>query len=129
MAVPLDAIRAIHNAFRKDLAAMDAAAYTAARGQAGLDFVVNRYQFFNEILVWHATGEEEFVFPALENVAPLVAEAYERDHRGLDTLFDLLHRAVHASDPLAIARATTRIQLSLELPPGQRRGSPLSYFQ
>ena len=68
MAVPLDAIRAIHNAFRKDLAAMDAAAYTAARGQAGLDLVLKRYPFFNEVLVWHASGEEEYVFPALEKL-------------------------------------------------------------
>ncbi len=31
MAVPLDAIRVIHNAFRKDMAAIDAASYKAAR--------------------------------------------------------------------------------------------------
>src|SRR5215469_11300939 len=28
------------------------------------------------------------MFPALESVAPLVAEAYERDHRALDAAFD-----------------------------------------
>jgi hemerythrin superfamily protein len=106
MAVPLDSIRAIHNAFRNDLKQIDAAAHSAARGQGGLDLVTKRYIFFNEVLVWHASGEEEFVFPALENVAPLVAEAYARDHRGLDTLFDSLHEAVKTSDPLSIARAT-----------------------
>ncbi len=34
MAVPLDAIRAIHNAFRRDLAEMDSAACNAAQGFA-----------------------------------------------------------------------------------------------
>jgi hypothetical protein len=106
MAVPLDAIRAIHNAFRKDLGEIDEAAYSAARGQAGLDLVVKRYSFFNEVLVWHASGEEDYVFTALENVAPLVAEAYARDHRGLDHLFDSLQRAINISDILVIARTT-----------------------
>jgi hypothetical protein len=105
MAVPLDIVRAFHNAFRRDLKEIDAAAYAAARGQAGFDLVKQRYLFFNQALVWHAAGEEQFVFPALDNVAPLVAESYARDHRGLDTLFDRLDEAVKASEPLAVARA------------------------
>lgn len=113
MAVPLDAIRAFHNAFRKDMTVMDEAAHKAARGQDNLDLVIKRYIFFNEVLVWHASGEEEYVFPALENVAPLVAEAYERDHRGLDSLFESLNRAVNASDTLAIARATAAFEFHL----------------
>lgn len=113
MAVPLDAIRAIHNAFRKDMMAIDEAAHIAARGRGSLDLVLKRYTFFNEILVWHAIGEKESVFPALENVAPLVAEAYERDHRGLDSLFESLNKAVNASDTLAIARATAAFDFHL----------------
>jgi hypothetical protein len=113
--VPLDAIRAIHNAFRKDMTEMDASAYEAARGREGLGLVIKRYSFFNEILVWHARGEEEFVFPALESVAPLMSEAYERDHRGLDSLFNLLHTAVTESDPLATARATAAFSFHLAI--------------
>jgi hypothetical protein len=113
MTVPLDAIRAIHNAFRQDLTAMDASAYEAARGRGGLGLVLKRYSLFNEILVWHADGEEEFVFPALESVAPLVAEAYARDHRGLDLLYESLHKAVIESDPLATARATAAFSFHL----------------
>ena len=115
MAVPLDAIRAIHNAFRKDMAAIDGAAYTAARGGGGTGQVIKRYALFNEVLVWHASGEEEAVFPALESVAPLVAEAYERDHRGLDSLFELLHKAVNASDALATARVTAALKFHLDI--------------
>jgi hemerythrin-like domain-containing protein len=113
MAVPLDAIRSIHNAFRKDIMAIDAAAHSAARGNGNLDLVLRRYTFFNEILVWHASGEDEFVFPAVEKVAPLMAEAYERDHRGLDALYDSLHQAVNASDVLAVARATSSFNFFL----------------
>ena len=113
MAVPIDAIRAIHNAFRKDMTAIDAAAYSAARGRDGLGPVLKRFAFFNEILFWHASGEEEAVFPELESVAPLVAEAYERDHRGLDSLCDLVRQTANASDPLATARATAALNFHL----------------
>ena len=113
MAVPLDAIRAIHNAFRKDLAAIDSAAYNAAQGHGNLDLVLKRYTLFGEILDWHAKGEEEYVFPALENVAPLVAEAYLLDHRGLDTLNGSLNEAIKASDNLRIARLTSAFNFFL----------------
>jgi hypothetical protein len=115
MAVPLDGIRAIHNAFRKDLAAIDASANEAARGHDGSGLVLKRYAFFNEILAWHATGEEEFVFPALEGVAPLVAEAYARDHRGLDALSAWLQKTATGSDPLATARATAAFKFHLDI--------------
>ena len=115
MAVPLDAIRAFHNGFRKDMAAMDATADSAARGLGKLDLVLRRYAFFNEMLAWHASGEEEYVFPALESVAPLVAEAYERDHRGLDSLSESLTKSVIASDTVAIVRATAAFDFHLRM--------------
>lgn len=115
MAVPLDAIRAIHNAFRKDMTTMDTAALNAARGTGNLDLVLKRYFFLNEVLVWHASGEEDYVFPALEKVAPLVAEAYERDHRGLDLLYELLSKAVNESDALSIARVTAAFDFHLRI--------------
>jgi len=113
MAVPFDAIRAVHNAFRKDIIAIDTTANIAAGGRGSMDTVLKRYKFFNEVLVWHASGEEEQVFPALEDVAPLVAEAYKLDHRGLDSLYESLNKAVDASDPLAIARETSAFNFFL----------------
>jgi hypothetical protein len=113
MAVPLDAIRAIHNAFRKDLAAMDSAAYNAAQGLGNLELVLKRYTFYGEVLDWHAKGEEDYVFPALENVAPLVAKAYLLDHRGLDTLSESLSKAIKTSDTLRIARLTSAFNFFL----------------
>ena len=98
MAEPVDAIRAIHDAFRNDMEHIDAAALDSARGKEGLDATVERFRFFNEVLVWHAHGEELAVFPALEKVAPLVAEAYVKDHRGLDAAFDELNASYTARD-------------------------------
>jgi len=113
MAEPLDAIRAIHNAFRRDIAIIDAAALDAARGKAAPG--LQRFRFFNEILVWHARGEELAIFPALEAVVPSVAEAYERDHRGLDAAFDALSASVDAGDALQIARAAAAFKFHLDI--------------
>jgi Hemerythrin HHE cation binding domain len=115
MAGPIDAVMAIHNAFRADMAGIDAAALAAARGTPGLETTVERFRFFNEVLVWHAHGEELAIFPALEAVAPSVAEAYEHDHRGLDLAFDMLSNAVSAHDALETARATAAFKFHLDI--------------
>jgi hypothetical protein len=115
MAQPLDAIKAIHNAFRRDIAGIDAAALDSARGKPGLAPAIDRFRFLNEILVWHAQGEELAIFPAVEIVAPSVAEAYERDHRGLDAAFDALSAAVSARDALETARATAAFKFHLDI--------------
>ena len=115
MAGPLDAVTAIHNAFRRDMQRIDAAALDSARGKPGLEPAVERFRFFNEALVWHAHGEELAVFPAVESVAPSVAEAYERDHRGLDAAFDALSAAVSARDALETARASAAFKFHLDI--------------
>ena len=115
MAEPLDAVMAIHNAFRRDIDGIDAATLDSARGKQGLAPTVERFRFLNEVLVWHAHGEELAIFPVLEGVAPSVAEAYERDHRGLDAAFDTLNAAVSAHDSLETARATAVFKFHLDL--------------
>ena len=114
MAEPLDAITAFHNAFRRDMKGIDAAALESARGKPGLTPAVERFRFLNEILVWHARGEELAIFPVIESVAPLVSVAYERDHRGLDNAFDALSAAVSANDALETARATAAFKFHLD---------------
>src|SRR5512136_718814 len=106
MTEPLDVIMAFHNAFRRDMSVIDSAALESARGKPGLAPTVERFRFFNDVLVWHAHGEELAIFPALEAVAPAVAEAYIMDHHGLDAAFDALNLAVAAHDALETARAT-----------------------
>jgi len=115
MAGPLDAVKAIHNAFRTDMNGIDSAAYRAAQGHGDLSAVVERYRFFNEILDWHAHGEEISMFPALEGVAPLVAEAYEKDHRGLDALFASLSGAISSKSALDTARVTAAFKFHLDI--------------
>ncbi len=115
MTEPMDAVLAIHNAFRRDMSGIDAAALDAARGKPGLAPAIERFRFFNEILVWHANGEELAIFPALETVAPLVAEPYIRDHRGLDAAFDAMHAAVSAGDALETARASAAFKFHLDI--------------
>jgi hypothetical protein len=112
---PIDAVRAIHNAFRSDMAIIDAAALESARGKPGLEQTVERFRFFNEVLEWHAHGEELSMFPALESVAPSVAEAYEKDHRALDAAFEALSNAVSVHDPLETARATKAFKYFLDV--------------
>ncbi len=115
MAGPMDAVLAIHNAFRRDMHDIDAAALDSARGKPGLAATVERFRFFNEVLVWHAHGEELAIFPALETVAPLVAEAYVWDHRGLDAAFDAMNEAVGAHDALRTARAAAAFRFHLDI--------------
>ncbi len=115
MARPLVVITAVHNAFRADMAAIDDAALAAARGQPGLESTVERFWRMNEVLTWHAHGEEAGIFPALETVAPDVVTAYDMDHRGLDAAFESLRDAVSAHDPLETARATAAFKFHLDL--------------
>jgi hypothetical protein len=115
MAEPVDAIRAIHNAFRNDIERIDTAALDLARGKEGLATTIERFRSCNEILVWHAHGEELAIFPAIENVAPLVAEAYIKDHRGLDSAFDELSDSYSAQDHIKTARATAAFRFHLNI--------------
>jgi hemerythrin-like domain-containing protein len=114
MQSPIDGVRAIHNAFRADIAAIDAAATAAACGTSGLEATVERFRFFNEILTYHAHGEENAVFPIVEEVAPLVAEAYAIDHQRLEVAFDSLSNAISAHDALQTARATAAFKFHLD---------------
>jgi hypothetical protein len=115
MTGPIDAITAIHNGFRKDMEGIDAAALGAARGTPGLEEALERFRFFNYILDIHARGEEIAVFPLLEEVAPCVAEAYLKDHRGLDQAFEALNDAVAEGDALATARAAAAFKFHLDI--------------
>ena len=101
----------------------------AARGKPGLDATVERFRFFNEVLEWHAHGEEIAIFTALEDVAPSVAEAYEKDHRGLDAAFDGLNNAVSVRDALENSAGDRRRSSSTSISPGQGGQPPLSPHQ
>jgi hypothetical protein len=111
---PIDGVRAIHNAFRADMAAIDAAAAAAARGTPGLEATVERFRFFDQILSYHAEGEQEGVFPLLDEVAPDVSVAYAMDHERLDDAFEALSAAVTAHDAEETSRATSAFKFHLD---------------
>lgn len=115
MTNPIAGIHAIHNAFRRDITIIDAAAADAARGKPVLATTIERFRFLNEVLGWHALGEDEFIGPLLESVAPDVYAPYEADHRGLDAAFAALRDAASVHDPLETARATKAFKFHLEL--------------
>lgn len=94
---------------------IDAAALDAARGKPGLEATIERFRFMNEVLEWHARGEDAAIGPLLESVAPSVYATYERDHRALDAAFAALRDAVSAHDPLETARATKAFKVHLDL--------------
>jgi hypothetical protein len=68
-----------------------------------------------EILDYHAKGEEAAVFPAIDNVAPLLAKAYITDHRYLDTMVSGLEAMRTTPDPLTTARATAVLTSHLKI--------------
>lgn len=115
MAGPLDAVTVFHNAFRADMARIDAAALGAAQGRPGLEATLEHFSFMNEILDWHAEGEEEAVFTTLEGIAPRLAWTYDRDHRGLDAAFAEFTRCMSVHDPVQTARATAAFTFHLDL--------------
>jgi hemerythrin-like domain-containing protein len=115
MVESIDAVFAFHNAMRNDMERIDSAACRLAQGEKVPAGMIGRYRLFNEILVWHAHGEEIGVFPRVEKVAPLVVEPYEQDHRGLDRAYEELDGARLADDALRTARATAAFRFHLRM--------------
>ena len=115
MSGPLDIVGSIHNALRRDVSQIDAATYKVARNGGDLAPVFDRLSVVAEILDYHAQGEEAAVFPAVDNLAPLVARAYFLDHRELDTMVDGLQTMRKAPDPLNAARATAVLASHLRI--------------
>jgi iron-sulfur cluster repair protein YtfE (RIC family) len=114
---PIDIVLCFHNAFRKDIAQIDTSVLEITRSGGNLSPILNRLHSMNEILDYHARGEEAAVFPAVDNVAPLVARAYLMDHRELDKMVESLEtmRLQKSPDPLLTARATAVLNSHLRI--------------
>lgn len=115
MSGPLDIVLSFHNAFRRDIAQIDDSVLKIARSGGDLTAVLDRIHIMGEILDYHAKGEEAAVFPAVDNLAPLVAKAYIIDHRELDTMVNGLEAMSKTSDPLITARATAVLNSHLKI--------------
>lgn len=112
---PIDIVRSIHNAFRRDLSQIDTSAFKLANNGEDLTPIFDRLHTVAEILNYHALGEEVAVFPAVDNLTPLVAQAYFLDHRELDTMVSRLEMMRRTPDPLITARATAVLQSHLRI--------------
>jgi iron-sulfur cluster repair protein YtfE (RIC family) len=108
-------VRSIHNAFRRDIFQIDDSAFRIAASGGDITAVLDRLHITDEILDYHAKGEEAAVFPAVDNVAPLVAKAYIMDHRELDTMARGLEAMRRTPDPLTTARATAVLASHLRI--------------
>ena len=112
---PIDIVLAIHNAFRRDIFQIDDLVFKIARNGGDLPTVLDRLHIMSEILDYHARGEEAAVFPAVDNVAPLVAKAYLMDHRELDIMVSGLEAMRQTPDSLSTARATAVLHSHLRI--------------
>ena len=115
MSGPIDIVRSIHNAFRRDIFQIDDSVFKIARAGEDLTPIFDRLHSVAEILDYHAKGEEAAVFPAVDNLTPLVAEAYLMDHRELDAMVSGLEAMRKTPDPLTIARATAVLASHLRI--------------
>ena len=106
MRAPIDIVLCLHNAFRRDTLELDDAAFKAARSGADMTPIFDRLNITGEILDYHAKGEDDVVFPAVEKVASLVTKSYFLDHRELDAMVAGLKAMQTAPDALTVARAT-----------------------
>lgn len=108
-------IHCLHTAFRRDTREIDALAFRAAREGGDFTPILDRMSINGEFLDYHAKGEEEAIFPAIERLAPFVAPVYVLDHRELDTMVAGLEAMRTANDPLSIARATAVLNAHLRI--------------
>ena len=113
--MPIDIVRCFHNAFRRDLMEIDKATLYATRNSGDFTPILNRLKITGEILDYHARGEEEAVFPAVDKVAPLLSKTYITDHRELDTMVTGLEAMRTEPDPLLAIRATAVLKSHLKI--------------
>lgn len=108
-------VRCFHNAFRRDMSQIDTLVLNIACEGGDLAPIFNRLQIMTDILDYHARGEEAAVFPAVDNIAPLVAKTYIMDHRELDNMVQGLEAIRKAPDNLIAARATAVLNSHLRI--------------
>lgn len=106
MSGPFDIVKSMHNAFRRDISQIDDSVSRIARSGGDLTPILDRLHIMNIVLDYHARGEEEVVFPAVDKVAPMGIKAYVMDHRELDNMVGGLEGMRKSPDSLTTARAT-----------------------
>jgi hemerythrin-like domain-containing protein len=112
---PIDVIRCFHNAFRRDSTQIDDTVNKIAREGGNFTPVLDRLHTMNELLDYHARGEEAAVFPAMDKLVPQLATPYLMDHRELDIMTNGLETIRQNPNPLTTARATAVLDSFLRI--------------
>ena len=112
---PIDTIRCFHNAFRRDSAQIDDMVNKTAREGGDFASILNRLHTMNELLDYHARGEEAAVFPAMDKLVPQLATPYLMDHRELDIMTNGLETIRQNPDPLTTVRGTAILNSFLRI--------------
>lgn len=115
MTGPIDGVLCVHNAFRRDMLQIDQEAYKLVGSEGDISQILDRLHIMGEILDFHARGEEEAVFPAVDDSVPLLTKTYIMDHRELDRLVSGLELLRHGPDNLTAARETAALNQHLRL--------------
>jgi len=97
------------------MSGFDQAALTRARGETANDAAFEPLHLFNELIAWHAEGEEHSLFPLLDTVAPQLAQDYTRDHRELTNAGTSLEAALKTGDKVEAARVAAAFKLQLHV--------------
>jgi hemerythrin-like domain-containing protein len=101
---PAQGIRFIHAAICREVRELEAQAMTA-ESPAELSTLGERLAFFAQINKLHVDGEEDALYPELDQRARHVAAAYLHDHREEHALFaDLAQRIAAARDATGATR-------------------------
>ncbi len=88
------------------MAQIDDTVTKTARTNGNLTPLLDHLHTLNELLDYHAKGEEAAVFPAMDKILPQVATTYLMDHRELDKMTEALETIRKNPDPLTTTRAT-----------------------
>ena len=115
MSRPIDIIRCFHTAFRRDMSQIDTIVNRTAREGGNFAPALERLHMMNELLDYHARGEEAAVFPAMDKLIPQLATPYLLDHRELDIMVDGIEKMRQNPDPLVTARATAVLDSFLRI--------------
>jgi hemerythrin-like domain-containing protein len=112
---PLVNVQSFHNVFRRGITEIDDLAYAAVASGGPIQPALDRLELYFKVIEIHARGENIWVFPVLEKVAPLVAYGYQADH---DEIGELSATAAHwgpGPEPLVVARATAVMKAHMML--------------
>ena len=119
MTGPLAAISFIHGPMKRDLQemAMEAHGLDEAHGSHGptTDFVQlqQRYRLWCRVLEIHEDGEEQFLFPSIESVAPGTSAAYQEAHQRLAAALADVTVAMDEKDTHQVHRLLHRLEREL----------------